>query len=137
MKHRILSRFAALFLAVGLALALFGCVPKTDDSQPATDPAAAAETQTPEASSAEPAQEPATSSDSHPAAEEDQADPTAEEKQALSEKVEEQLEELQAQSAQLQADSAAESGSEVQAELNKAADELDAYLKEEVEGTGN
>lgn len=137
MKRRTMSRLAALLLAAGLSLALFGCTPKTDDSQPASDPAASTDTQTPEASSDDTAQEPAAPSDSQPAAKEDEAVPTDEEKQAVTEKVEEQLAQIQEQSEQLEADSTTEGDSEVQAELNEAADALDAYLKEEVEGSSN
>lgn len=137
MKRRTMSRLAALLLAAGLSLALFGCTPKTDDSQPASDLAASTDTQTPEASSDDTAQEPAAASDSQPAAQEDKAAPTEEEKQAVTEKAKEQLAEIQEQSEQLQADSTTNGGSEAQAKLNEAADELDAYLKEEVEGSSN
>lgn len=137
MQRRTMSRLAALLLAAGLALALFGCAPKTTDTQSAADPATAAETQTPEASSGDTAKEPAAASDSQPAAREDEAAPTEEEKQAVTEKVKEQLAEIQEQSEQLQADSTTEGNSEAQAELNEAADALDAYLKEEVEGSSN
>lgn len=136
MKRRTMSRLAALLLAAGLSLALFGCTPKTDESQPASDPAASADTQTPEASSDDTAQEPA-SSDSQPASQEDEATPAEEEKQAVTEKVKEQLAEIQEQSEQLQADSTTAGDSEAEAKLNEAADELDAYLKEEVEGSSN
>ncbi len=136
MKRRTMSRLAALLLAAGLSLALFGCTPKTDESQPASDPAASADTQTPEASSDDTAQEPA-SSDSQPASQEDEATPAEEEKQAVTEKVKEQLAEIQEQSEQLQADGTTADDSEAEAKLNEAADELDAYLKEEVEGSSN
>lgn len=136
MKRRTMSRLAALLLAAGLSLALFGCTPKTDESQPASDPTASADTQTPEASSDDTAQEPA-SSDSQPASQEDEATPAEEEKQAVTEKVKEQLAEIQEQSEQLQADGTTADDSEAEAKLNEAADELDAYLKEEVEGSSN
>lgn len=131
MKHRIVSRLAALFLAAGLALGLFGCAP-TEDAQTASDPAAAVETQTPEASSDDTAQEPSSSA-SQPVAQEENAEPAEEEKQELKE----QLADIQEQAAQLEASSTAGGNSEAQEVLNEAADQLDAYLKEEVEGSGN
>lgn len=137
MKRRTMSRLAAILLAAGLSLALFGCAPKTYDSQPASDPAASADTQTPEASSGDTAKEPAASSESQPAAEEDKAEAAEEDKPALTEQQEEVASIAQEQSEQTEADSAAEGNSEVQAELNKAADELDTYLQEEVKGTSN
>lgn len=131
MKHRIVSRLAALFLATCLALGLFGCAP-AEDAQTASDPAAAVETQTPEASSDDTAQEPSSSA-SQPVAQEENAEPAEEEKQ----EVKEQLADIQEQAAQLEASSTAGGNSEAQEALNQVADELDAYLKEEVEGSGN
>lgn len=131
MKHRIVSRLAALFLAAGLALGLFGCAP-TEGAQTASDPATAVETQTPEASSDDTAQEPSSSA-SQPVAQEENAEPAEEEKQ----EVKEQLADIQEQAAQLEASSTAGGNSEAQEALNQVADELDAYLQEEVEGSGN
>lgn len=132
MKHRIVSRLAALFLAAGLALGLFGCAPETEDAQTASDPAAAVETQTPEASSDDTAQEPSSSA-SQPVSQEENAEPAEEEKEELKE----QLDDIQEQAAQLEASSTADGNSEVQEELNQVADELDAYLQEEAEGSGS
>ncbi len=131
MKHRIVSHLAALFLAAGLAMGLFGCAP-AEDAQTASDPAAAVETQTPEASSDDTAQEPSSSA-SQPVAQEENAEPAEEEKQ----EVKEQLADIQEQAAQLEASSAGDGSSEAQEVLNEAADQLDAYLKEEVEGSSN
>lgn len=132
MKHRIVSRLAALFLVSSLALGLFGCAPKTEDAQTASDPAAAVETQTPEASSDDTAQEPSSSA-SQPVSQEENAEPAEEEKQELKE----QLADIQEQAAQLEESGAADSHPEAQEALNQAAEELDANLQEEVEGTGN
>lgn len=132
MKHRIVSRLAALCLAAGLALGLFGCAPKTEDAQTASDPATAVETQTPEASSDDTAQQPS-SATPQPVSQEENVEPTEEEEQALKE----QLADIQEQAAQLEESGAADDHPEAQEALNQAADELDAYLQEEAEGSGN
>ena len=132
MKKRIMSYLVALCLAAGLALTLFGCAPQSQDTQSAPEPAVSTQSQTPEASSDDTAQEPSSSA-SQPVAQKENAEPAEEEKQELKE----QLADIQEQAAQLEANSTAGGNSEAQEALNQVADELDAYLQEEVEGNGN
>lgn len=135
MKRCAMTRLLTLLIAACLVLSLFGCTPKTDESQSASEPSSV--TQTPEDSNDDTDKEPAAASESQPAAEEEKTEPTEEDKQAMTEQVEEQLEVIQEQAAQLEENSEVEGNAEAQEALNKAADQLDAYLQEEVEGSGN
>ena len=85
MKRCAVTRLLTLLIAACLVLSLFGCAPKTDESQPASEPASTS--QTPEDSKDDAAEDPAAVSESQPAAEEEKAEPAEEEKQAMTEQV--------------------------------------------------